>query len=50
MGAVVPIQTVWILAKAWYKDPRNPDWRPRTKEQSQAVLESVGLTGDFWKL
>jgi hypothetical protein len=47
---VVAIETVWNLAKAWYKDPRDSEWRPRTKDQSQAVLESVGLTGDFWRL
>jgi hypothetical protein len=47
-GAVVPLEQVWRLAKAWYADPRRIDWAPRTIEQSQAVLASVGLTGDFW--
>jgi hypothetical protein len=49
-GAVVPLPVVWRLAKAWYKDPRDPAWRPRTKEENQAVLASVGLTGAFWIL
>jgi hypothetical protein len=48
-GAVVPLSTVWRLARAWYADPRDPNWRPRTREENQAVLTSVGLTGDFWQ-
>jgi hypothetical protein len=49
-GAIVPIDVVWSLAKAWYTDPREKDWRPRTRDESQAVLASVGLTGEFWDL
>ena len=49
-GAVLSLQRVWELANAWYQDPRDPDWRPRSIEESQAVLSSVGLIGDFWKL
>jgi hypothetical protein len=48
-GAVVPLAQVWDLAKAWYLDPRDPAWRPRTLDESQAVLGSVGLTGEFWE-
>lgn len=49
-GAVVSLARVWQLAKAWYVDPRSADWRPRTRDESQAVINSVGLTGDFWEL
>lgn len=49
-GAVLSLQRVWELAKAWYQDPRDPHWEPRSIEQSQAVLSSVGLTGAFWSL
>lgn len=49
-GAVVPLDQVWRLAKAWYTDPRHPSWRPRTRDESQAVLASVGLTSDFWQM
>jgi hypothetical protein len=48
-GAVVGIEQVWRLAMAWYHDPRDPSWRPTTKEEQQAVLESVGLRGAFWR-
>jgi len=49
-GAVLSLATTWRLAKAWYVDRRDPHWRPRTKEQAQAVLDGVGLTDPFWKL
>lgn len=49
-GAVVPLTQVWNLAKAWYTNPRDPNWRPRTRDESQAVLASVGLTEPFWTL
>lgn len=50
MGAVVPLAQVWQLAKAWYADPRSFAWRPRTRDESQAVIASVGLTSAFWEL
>jgi len=49
-GAVVPLDVVWRLAKGWYTDPRSPAWRPRTRDESQAVLAAAGLTDDFWTL
>lgn len=49
-GVVVPLPVVWRLAKAWYADPRDPEWRPRTRDENQAVLAGVGLTGEFWEL
>jgi hypothetical protein len=50
LGALVSLERVWALAKAWYTDPRVRDWRPRTRDESQAVIASVGLTGPFWEL
>jgi hypothetical protein len=49
-GATVPIATLAALARDWYGDRLQPDWRPRTPEQSQAILERHGLTGEFWRL
>ena len=49
-GAVVPLRKVWELAKAWYTDPRDASWRTRTRDESQAVINGVGLTGEFWEL
>jgi hypothetical protein len=50
VGAIVELSRVWRLAKAWYADPRSAGWRPRTRDESQAVIASVGLTGAFWEL
>jgi len=49
-GEVIGLEDVWRLSKAWYPDPRAAEWRPRTRDESQAVIRRVGLTGDFWEL
>ena len=49
-GVVLSLPEVWRLSRAWYADPRAAGWRPRTRDESQAVLASVGLTSDFWEL
>ena len=49
-GAVVQLPTLLRLARRWYGDRLDPDWRPRTRDQSQAILTDVGLTGPFWEL
>lgn len=51
-GAVIPIRKCWELARAWYggMDPRRAEWKPRTRDENQAVLRSLGLTSDFWEL
>jgi len=49
-GAAVPIATLAALAHDWYGDRLDPAWRPRTLEQSQAILDRHGLTGGFWRL
>ena len=38
------------LAHAWWHDRVAPDWVPHTREQNQAILDRLGLTGDFWRL
>ena len=43
-------ETLWELAKRWYDDRLDPDWRRRTVSERQAILEDVGLTGEFWDL
>jgi hypothetical protein len=49
-GELMSLETLAELAKRWYGDRLVPGWRPRTLEESQAILESVGLTGEFWRL
>jgi hypothetical protein len=49
-GELVDLTTLRTLAERWYGNRLAPDWRPRTLAQSQAILDEVGLTGDFWRL
>lgn len=49
-GVAVDVLTLSERARAWYADRVATDWRPRTRAQSQAILDEVGLTGDFWRL
>ncbi len=49
-GATISVATLAALAQRWYGDRLRPDWQPRTREESQAILDAVGLTSDFWRL
>jgi len=49
-GTTIPIAKLSELAHAWYSDRLSLGWRPHTRDQNQAILEHVGLTGDFWQL
>lgn len=49
-GELVDLATLAELARRWYGNRLDPDWRPRTLAESQAILEAVGLTGEFWRL
>jgi hypothetical protein len=49
-GATIAVTTLCELAHAWYHDRLARDWRPHTREQNQGILDSFGLTGEFWRL
>jgi hypothetical protein len=49
-GATLAAPKLNELARAWWWTRLDPGWRPRSREESQAILEQVGLTGDFWAL
>ena len=49
-GAAIPLRQAWLLARAWYGNRRDPNWQPRSRSEAQRILESVGLTGSFWRL
>ena len=38
------------LARRWWWTRVERDWRPRTPAESQAILDELGLTGEFWQL
>lgn len=49
-GRTIRISKLAELANAWWSTRLSPDWRPRTRDESQAILDSLGLTGPFWSL
>ena len=49
-GASLSAATLNDLARQWWWTRLEPDWRPRTAPESQAILDGLGLTGDFWRL
>jgi len=49
-GATIPVAKLAELAQAWWDDRISPDWTPHTREQNQAILQRLGLTGGFWAL
>ncbi len=49
-GATISVSKLSELADAWWSDRLPPAWRPRTREQNQAILDRLGLTGPFWVL
>jgi hypothetical protein len=49
-GATLTAEEICDLAQAWWSDRLAPDWQPHTLEQNQAILDELGLTGEFWRL
>jgi hypothetical protein len=49
-GATISIGKLSELAHAWWNDRLPPAWRPHMRDQNQAILDELGLGGDFWRL
>lgn len=49
-GGTMPLPVLRALAGAWYGDRLSPTWQPRTRDQSQSILDGLGLTDEFWQL
>jgi hypothetical protein len=49
-GEILGLMQLQALARRWYGDRLDPNWRPRTRDESQAILDEVALAGDFWRL
>ncbi len=49
-GTTIQVSVLAELAHRWWGDRLDPNWRPHTREQNQAILEAVGLRGPFWTL
>ena len=50
LGATIGSEKLCELAHMWHAMHLAPDWRPRTREESQAILDGAGLRGEFWQL
>jgi hypothetical protein len=49
-GASLAAATLNELARRWWWMRLEPAWRPRSPVESQAILDEVGLVGEFWRL
>ena len=49
-GATISVAKLSKLAHAWWDDRVSLEWVPHTREQNQAILEGLGLVGEFWQL
>lgn len=49
-GASLTAPQLNELARRWWWTRLEPDWHPRPQEESQVILDEVGLTGAFWQL
>ena len=49
-GATIPAQKLCDLAHAWWDTRLHADWRPRTRDENQRILDSLGLDDSFWQL
>jgi hypothetical protein len=49
-GASLSAPQLNELARRWWWTRVEPDWRPRPAAESQAILDDLGLTGEFWRL
>ena len=49
-GVTVTPEQTWRLADGWYRNKVKPDWRRHTREETEELLSSIGLTSAFWNL
>ncbi len=49
-GTSISVAKLSELAHAWWGDRISSEWTPHTREQNQAILERLGLVGEFWQL
>ena len=49
-GAVFTPQQMWVVAQRWWDDRLQLNWRRKSVEERQAILQWADLTGEFWQL
>lgn len=50
IGAILSVEQLWALSKAWYFDRLDADYTGRNAAELMDLFASVGLTGDFWRI
>ena len=49
-GATITVTKLCELAFAWWSDRLSADWQPHSRAQNQAILDTLGLVDEFWRL
>ena len=49
-GATLTATEMNEVSQAWWGSRLHPGWRPRAPQESQAILDGLGLSGEFWRL
>jgi hypothetical protein len=49
-GAIVGLEQTWTLARLWYQNRLDPEWRRPTTAEASATFRAAGLDGEFWSL
>ena len=49
-GGTMTVEQGWRLGRDWYADRLSADWRRPSPDEAQELVESIGLTGPFWRL
>ena len=49
-GMTIPATKLCEMAHVWWGDRLDVNWQPHSREQNQAILDRLGLTGEFWNL
>jgi hypothetical protein len=49
-GSTISVEKLNALAQAWWGSRLAPDWQPRSRAESEAILIGLGLADDFWTL
>jgi len=47
-GATLGAPTMNELSREWWGTRLDAGWRPRPAMESQAILDRLGLVGEFW--
>jgi hypothetical protein len=50
VGRILPVATLWRVARQWYVGRLDDAWRQPAVPERQAMLEAAGLVGPFWTL